>query len=120
MHKPNVSTLSAKTIAIPECTPPNTGVYKLLTVTISLKVSDSLKAMLVTIMSVRSRLYSPSPECMQDGEVDGFKDWVRCIEVVEQHDEESVVGQLVELGRSRLLVLEEHVRHRHQHLQPNE
>jgi len=64
--------------------------------------------------------YSPSPECMQDGEVDGFKDWVGCIEVVEQHDEESVVGQLVELGRSCLLVLEEHVRHRHQHLQSNE
>lgn len=63
--------------------PPQTGVYKLLIATTSLKVSDSLKATLVTIVSVRSRLYSPSPECMQDGEVDGFKDWVGCIEVVE-------------------------------------
>lgn len=62
MHKPNASTLSAKSIAIPECTnPPQTGVYKLLIVTISLKVSDSLKATLVTIMSVRSRFYSLLP-----------------------------------------------------------
>ena len=53
---------------------------------------------------------------MQDGEADGVKDRVRSVEVVDEHDEETVVGQLVEVGRPRLLVLEEHMRHCHKHL----
>ena len=57
-----------------------------------------------------------SPESMQDGEADGVKDWVRSVEVVDEHDEETVVGQLVEVCCPRLLVLEEHMCHCHQHL----
>ena len=57
-----------------------------------------------------------SPESMQDGEADGVKDWVRSVEVVDEHDKETVVGQLVEVCRPRLLVLEEHMCHCHKHL----
>ena len=57
-----------------------------------------------------------SPESMQDGEADGVKDWVRSVEVVDEHDEETVVGQLVEVCCPRLLVLEEHMCHCHKHL----
>ena len=49
------------------------------------------------------------PESMQYGEADGIKHGVGGVEVVEQHDEEAVVGQLVELCGLGLVVLQEHM-----------
>lgn len=56
------------------------------------------------------------PESMHHREADGIKHGVWGIEVVEQHDEEAVVGQLVELHGLGLVVLQEHVGNCHQHL----
>ena len=46
---------------------------------------------------------------MQDWEIDCLKDLVRGTQVVQQHDEEPVVGKLVELSMSVLMVLNEHM-----------
>ena len=56
------------------------------------------------------------PESMQHREADGIKHRVRGIEVIEEHDKEAVVGQLVEFCGLGLVVLQEHVGNCHQHL----
>ena len=64
------------------------------------------------IDSVRTVL----PESMQHRVADCIKHGVGGVEVVEQHDEEAVVRQLVELCGLGLVVLQEHVGNCHQHL----
>ena len=61
-------------------------------------------------------MHLPLPECVQHGEADGIEHRVRRTEVIEEHDEEPVVGQLVELVVTILVVMEQNVSHRHQHL----
>ena len=46
------------------------------------------------------------PKALHDRVVNGIKDWVRGSEVTEQHDEEAMVSQLVELCATGVKVLE--------------
>ena len=46
-----------------------------------------------------------SPECMQHWQVDGVKDRVRSAKVAEEHDEEPVVSQLMEVSVTTLMVV---------------
>ena len=48
-----------------------------------------------------------SPECMQHWEVDRVKDRVRSAKVAEEHDEEPVVSQLMEVSVTTLMVVVE-------------
>ena len=50
----------------------------------------------------------PSPEGLHDVQADGIEDNVGRAEVIEQHDKEAVVGQLVKLRPPCLLVLQQH------------
>ena len=54
-----------------------------------------------------------SPECMQHWEVDCVKDRVQSAKVAEKHDEEPVVGQLMEVSVTTLMVMMEDSGYRH-------
>lgn len=54
---------------------------------------------------------------MQDREAYGLKDLVWSSEVVEEHDEEAVVRQLVEIPMPVLMVLYQHMRNCYQNLE---
>lgn len=55
-------------------------------------------------------------ECSENLVVDGLKDWFRCVELQKQHDEDSMVGQLLELCKAVVVVLQEHSGNDAQHL----
>ena len=48
--------------------------------------------------------------------VDAFQDGLGSVELDEQHDEDAMVGQLLEVCVANLVVLKQHTRHDAQHL----
>ena len=59
------------------------------------------------------------PKCMENWEIDSIEDRVWNVEVIEEHDEEAMVCQLVEFSMPLLVVLNEDVGNSHQHLHNN-
>lgn len=60
------------------------------------------------------------PECCERLEVDGLEDVLRSVELQQQHDENSMVRQLLELCLSDIMVLDQHPNYNTQHLNDNE
>lgn len=56
------------------------------------------------------------PEGRKSLEVDGLQDMFGCIELQQQHDEDAMVGQLLELSLPHVMVLYQHSYHDTQHL----
>lgn len=48
--------------------------------------------------------------------VDGLKDWFGCVELQKQHDEDSMIRQLLELYEAIVMVLQQHSGNNTQHL----
>ena len=59
-----------------------------------------------------------SPEGSEHLEVDALKHMFRGIQLNEEHDEDAMVRQLLELCVTDLVVLEQDASHNPQHLQP--
>ena len=69
-------------------------------------------------MLVSKRCFD-SPESSEDLEVDGLENLLRCVEFDEEHDEDAVVRELLELCVANLMVLQQHPGHYAQYLRRN-
>lgn len=56
------------------------------------------------------------PEGSESLEVDGLQHMLRCIKLQQQHDENAVVRQLLEIGLSHVMVLDQHAHYNAQYL----
>lgn len=56
---------------------------------------------------------------MQHGKADGIKHRVWCTEIIQEHYEETMVGQLVEITMTTLVVTKEHMGNCYQYLGEN-
>lgn len=67
----------------------------------------------LALQSAKDRISPKRGECL---EVDGLQDVLGCVELQEQHDEDAVVGQLLEFCLPDIMVLDQHSNHDTQHL----